>query len=377
MTIEMFLRQLALVVMGSLGAAGLAADDPLARYRVAGSATHYAEAIDASRAEVLELMASGVPGVSIAVGVDGRIVWAEGFGHANVEHRVAATPATKFRIGSVSKAMTTVALGVLLEEDRIDLDVPIQDYLPDFPASPDGVVTARHLASHRAGLRHYLPDGSDMLVRNHYDDVVAALAVFDDNAFAASPGEQFLYSSHGFNLLSAVMQRAADRPFLELMRDRVWSPMGLIETVADHTDAIVMDRAAPYERGIDGALQNAYYVDNSYKWAGGGFLSTPSDLVRFGFAAVDGSVISIATMDLLVAPPTFDGGSPVDQAYGLGWRDYGDGWIGHGGGSVGGTTAFYVHREDAVVLAITCNLSGCLQGHPDLVEVRHRFRRGR
>ena len=371
---RMFLRDLVLVVMGSLGIAASANDDPLAHYRVAASATHHAEAIEASRAEVLELMASGAPGVSIAVGVDGRIVWAEGFGYANVEHRVAVTPATKFRIGSVSKAMTTIAMGVLLEEDRIDLDVPIQDYLPGFPASPAGVVTARHLASHRGGVRHYLTDGSDYLVRDHYDDVVEALAVFEENPFAAPPGAQFLYSSHGFNLLSAVMQRAADRPFLELMRDRIFSPMGLIETVADHADAIVMDRAAPYERNSDGALQNAYYVDNSYKWAGGGFLSTPSDLVRFGFAAVDGTVISTDTMDLLAAPPAFDDGAPVDQNYGLGWQDYGDGWIGHGGGSVGGNTAFYVHREDAVVVAIVCNLSACLNGNSDLVEVRDLFR---
>ncbi len=344
------------------------------QFAVVESASVHADAIEKSRAEIAVLMQSGAPGVSIAVGVDDELVWAEGFGYANVEHSVPVTPLTKFRVGSVSKTMTSIALGLLYEEGLIDLDAPIQAYLPEFPIKEKGTVTSRLLASHRAGIRHYLPDGSDNLIKDHYDNVIAALEVFDRDPLIAVPGELYSYSSHGYNLLSAVLQRASGTDYLTLMRSRVFGPLRLIETVADHTDFIITDRASAYARR-DGSLINAPFVDNSYKWAGGGFLSTPSDLVKFGFGVFNSGILEPATLDLLLSPPLLPTGEIAEQNYGLGWRSFdeaGD-WVGHTGGSIGGNTLFMVNPEAQVVVAVVCNLSGCLGANPDLRRIGAYF----
>ncbi len=345
------------------------------RFAVMEPQSRYAEAIHLGRLEINKLMDTGAPGVSVAVGVNGELVWAEGFGFANVEHQLPVTPLTKFRIGSVSKSMTSIAMAQLYEEGVIDLDAPIQQYLPEFPVKEKGTVTLRLLASHRAGIRHYLPDGSDNLVKEHYDDVVDALEIFANDPLIAIPGDRYSYSSHGYNLISAVLQEASGVEFLALMRNRVWAPLDLIDTLADHTDFVIGNRAAPYIRR-DGKLINAPFVDNSYKWAGGGFISTPSDLVKFGFGVFNGDLIEDSTLELLLSPPllTFNG-QLADQNYGLGWMTFGgeDQWYGHTGGSVGGTTLFMVHPEANVVLGLVCNLTGCFGNEVDLLGIGENF----
>ena len=131
--------------------------------------------------------------------------------------------------------MTSIALAILVEEGKLDLDAPIQNYVKSFPVKDKGEVSARLLASHRAGIRHYLPDGSDNFVTTHYDDVVDALEIFSADPLLSTPGTEFSYSSHGYNLLSAVIQSASGQDFLTYMRERVWAPMKLLDTVADHT----------------------------------------------------------------------------------------------------------------------------------------------
>ncbi|MDA1372743.1 MAG: serine hydrolase [Proteobacteria bacterium] len=347
----------------------------LDRFDSVRPASDYQQAIDQSRAAIQVLLDAGAPGVSIAVGVDGELIWAEGFGFANVEYRAPVTTLTKFRIGSVSKSMTSIALARLYERGVIDLDVPIQTYLNEFPVKEKGPISLRLLASHRAGVRHYLPDGSDNLVKRHYDNVLDALEIFADDPLIAVPGERYSYSSHGFNLLSAVLQEASGVEFITLMREQVFSPLKLIDTVADHTDFIIENRAAPYTRRGDGRLRNAPFVDNSYKWAGGGFLSTPSDLVKFGFGVFNSGLLKEETLQLLLSPPLLPNGTIADQNYGLGWQHYrqlGD-WVGHGGGSVGGNSLFLVHREQNVVVAIACNLTGCLGANRELAEIANLF----
>lgn len=343
-------------------------------YAVVEPTSPYANAIARSRNEIQILMDSGAPGISIAVGVDGELVWTEGFGFADIEHEIPVTPLTRFRIGSVSKSMTSIALGLIYEQGLIDLDAPIQNYVPEFPEKEKGVVTARLLASHRGGIRHYLPDMSDNLVKEHYDNVIAALEIFSDDALIAAPGDRYSYSSHGYNLLSAAIQEASGTEFLTLMRDHVFAPLRLLDTVPDHTDYIVPNRAAPYARR-DGKLINAPYVDNSYKWAGGGFLATTADLVKFGFGVFNSGILKEETLQLLLSPPLLPNGTIADQNYGLGWMTFSEAprWVGHTGGSVGGNTLFMVNPDANIVVAVVCNLSGCLSGNENLREIGNYF----
>ena len=335
-------------------------------------ASKYEFAIENAREQLQVLIDNGVPGVSIAVGVDQQLIWAEGLGYANIENRTAVSPMTKFRVGSIAKPMTSIAMALLYERGLLDLDAPIQDYVSDFPVKEKGTVTLRLLASHRAGIRHYLPDGSDNLITKHYDDVKDGLEVFADDPLIAIPGEQYSYSSHGYNLLGVILQEVSGQDFVSLMREQVFGPLRLSATVADRTDYIIENRAAPYTRREDERLRNAPYVDNSYKWPSGGFLSTPSDLVKFGIGVFNGSIIKNETLELLLSPPILPNGEIADQNYGLGWRQFGE-WYGHTGGSVGGNTLFMVHPEHDVVVAVVCNLTACLDANPQLREIGDFF----
>ena len=348
---------------------------PLDRFDTVSAASNYEQAIIQAREEIQVLIDGGAPGVSIAVGIDDQLVWAEGYGYADVEFKAPVSTLTKFRIGSVSKSMTSIAMALLYEQGVIDLDVPIQTYLSEFPVKEKGPVTLRLLASHRAGVRHYLPDGSDNFITKHYNNVVDALEIFEDDPLLSVPGDEYSYSSHGYELLAATLQEASGEEFLGMMRARVFSPLKLIETVADHTDYIIENRAKPYTRAAGGRLRNAPYVDNSYKWASGGFISTPSDLVKFGFGVFNSGLIRDETLQLLLAPPLLPNGTIADQTYGLGWVDFnGDGsWFGHTGGSVGGNTLFMVHPEQNVVVAVVCNLSGYLGANRNLRDIGELF----
>src|SRR6516164_2014374 len=164
--------------------------------------TPYSEAERHARAVAHELLGRGIPGLAVASAVDGQIVYSEGFGYADLEERVPAWPTTKFRIGSVSKPLTAVALLQLVEQGKIDLDAPVQKYVPTFP-DKSGKITPRLLAGHLAGIRHY--KGDEFLIARHYDNVLEGLKIFEDDPLVAPPGSKFNYSSYGYNLLSAVI----------------------------------------------------------------------------------------------------------------------------------------------------------------------------
>lgn len=321
----------------------------------APTAAAYAQAVDQARERVQAAIAQrNLPGVSVAVGLDGEIVWAEGFGWADLEQRVPVTPLTRFRIGSASKPLTAAAVGLLYEAGRIDLDAPVQQYVPSFPAKRWPIST-RQLMGHIAGVRHYRGE-AEVLSSQHYDDVLDGLEIFAADSLLFRPGTDYSYSSYGWNLVGAVVQAAAGEAFLEFMRGEVFAPAGMSHTAPDDVSRIVPYRASFYARDTDGLLRNASYVDQSNKWPSGGFLSTPSDLVRFGFAMLDHGLLEPETVELLWTPLRLESGEST--GYGLGWfiRELeGRPVIGHGGSSIGGRTSFFIFPEERMVVAVTSN----------------------
>ena len=289
--------------------------------------------------------------------IDGKIVYSEGFGYADVEERVAAWSDTKFRIGSVSKPLTSAGMMLLVEQGKFDLDAPIQKYVPSFP-DKGAKVTPRMLAGHLGGIRHYKENEMDS--QKHYDTVVAGLERFENDPLVALPGTKFSYSSYGYNLLSAAIEAAAGERFLDYEQEHVFGPLSLRSTVADQPSQIIEHRARFYSRVKDKGLQNAEYVDNSYKWAGGGFLSTSEDLVRFGSALLQPGFLKRESLDLLFTPQrTKDG---TETPYGMGWfigkSKSGKRIYEHSGGSVGGSSELIVYPDAHLVVAFVCNFSG-------------------
>ncbi len=328
----------------------------------AAAAGHASRDFSSAAAEARELVKvwlaeHDAPGLTIAVMADGEIVWSQGFGMADLENRVPVRPHTKMRIGSVSKSLTSAAAGLLYEQGKLDLDAPVQKYVPSFPKKRYPI-TARLLGGHLAGIRGYLPGAeSEMFNTRHYDSVAAGLELFQDDPLLFEPGEKYSYSSHGFNLLSAVVEGASGQDFLSYMQENVFDPLGMKNTSADHTDQVIPYRTRFYERRDAGVWENAPYADNSYKWAGGGFISTAGDLLRFGRGIISGGLLKPKTVELLLTPQrTTDGKS---TGYGIGWRssedDRGRRQVGHGGSSVGGKARLVIYPDSQVILAMMIN----------------------
>ena len=299
--------------------------------------------------------------MSISVGKADKIVWSAGFGLADIEQNVPVRPGrTKFRIGSVAKPLTATGMAILYEKGKLDFDQPVQKYAPPFPQKR-WPITVRQVAGHLAGIRHYR--GQEFLSVKHYPTVDAGLEIFKNDTLLFEPGTNYSYSSYGWNLLSAVVEGSSGEDFLPFMSKNVFRAMGMKNTVADQIDSIVVDRSR-YYRLQDGKIINCRPVDNSYKWAGGGFVSTSEDLIQFAFAYLNATILKRETIDLLWQSQKKSNGQLTH--YGIGWSigtdTQGRKWVGHGGGSVGGTTFFRIYPKQGVVIAIITNMSGMRYG---------------
>ncbi|KAJ8003267.1 hypothetical protein DPEC_G00167650 [Dallia pectoralis] len=289
----------------------------------------YGAAIEVSRDLVQRVKDEvGAPGLVVGVSVDGTQVWCEGLGYADLENRVPCGPETVLRIASISKSLTTAAAARLWEQGKLDLDANVQKYVPEFPQKQfegqDVTITPRMVLSHLSGIRHYEkdpkkvwedrekakrpvkpPGGKDKsdtkikeakklpkknefsqeeyYLKDNFDSVIHALDLFKDDSLIFKPGTTFLYSTHAFTLLSAVVERASGQHFLDHMMMMFWQ-LGMLNTVPDKNDPIIYNRSRFYHFNKKGRIVNSPYVDTSYKWAGGGFLSTVRDLLLFGNA---------------------------------------------------------------------------------------------
>lgn len=317
----------------------------------------YLAAINAARQLVCDSLVPKIPGLQVAVAVDGKLVWSEAFGYADLARHTRVTRTTMFRIGSVSKPLTATAVAQLVQQGKLDLDAPVQRYVPSFPTKP-WPITTRELAGHLAGIRHYA--GNEFLSDTPYPSVTAGLAIFENDSLLSEPGTRFAYSSYGFNVISAVIEGASGETFLVYMGAHVIRPLRLTHTAPDRVDSLIPDRTTFYDRDtVHGGFQVAPPVDNSYKWAGGGFLSSAEDLVQFGSALLQPGFLPQASLDLLFTSQKTRDGQPT--GYGVGWfvttDSLGHHRAFHGGGSVGGTTAFGMDRDAHVAFALTSNLT--------------------
>lgn len=347
-------RQCILAVLCALSLSAAWAQAP----KTIASSAHQ-DAIARGRVVVDSLMkVSKTPGVSVAVGIDGQIVWSEGFGYADLEHRVPVTPASRMRIGSVSKVVTAAVLAKMIEQGRIDLDAPVQRYVSAFPEKKWSITT-RQLAGHQAGIRHYRND-AEVAINTHYNSVGDALAVFRDDSLLFEPGTKFSYSTHAWTLVSAVVESVCGVDFLACTKKNVLDPLGMKVLVPEHQDSLIVDRTDYYHVDAAGQLINAPEVDNSWKWAGGGFISNTEDLVRFGSAHLAPGFLNEATFKLAMTPQKTKTGEPTP--FGLGWMTFpepleGHTVIGHSGGSMGGTAMLILVPDRKLVVAVLGNLS--------------------
>ena len=331
-------------------------------------AAEHADAVERARPVVRTLVVEeNLPGLSLAVGIAGEIVWAEGFGWADIDDRRPVTPKTLFRVGSVAKPMTATAVGVLHERGLLDLDAPVRDYVPSFPEK-EWSVTTRQLMGHVAGVRHPPFDEELLYMRDHCESPLDGLERFADAPLRFAPGTRYRYSSYGWTLVGAVVEAAAGEPFLDVMQREVFDPSDMRDTALDDVLRPAARRTSfywPFAAGNTSyGVEDAADADNSCIQGAGGLLSTPSDVVRFGLATLDGRLLRPETLDMLRTPLELESGEST--GYGLGWfvrsapldpEAKPTTIFGHSGTSVGGFTSLMTLPEHDIVVAVTTNVS--------------------
>jgi CubicO group peptidase (beta-lactamase class C family) len=317
---------------------------------------------EAARRAVREMLERGaVPGASVAVARDGEIVWTEGLGLADVEQNVAATAETKFGIGSITKSLTTALAARLVDRGLLDLDAPIERYVPEFPHKGQGI-SVRLVAAHLSGLGTET-DTRLYTTATRYETTDAALAELRGERLAARPRERHLYGTASYTLIAAAVERAAKRDFVSAMREQVLEPLGMGDTVPNDRRAIVPNRTAFYvEEG--GRTVNAPYFDPSYKLAGAGYLSTAADVARLGAALLRPGFLEQKTRDELFRPLATAGGQETEFA--LGWRvgkdDRGRRIFYQPGGGLGISSWIVLYPDERLVVAVLTNKTGAPSG---------------
>lgn len=321
---------------------------------------------------ILRSIASqGIPGLSIAIAAADELVYAKGFGLADVENEVPVSTDTKFRTASIAKTLTAVAVMSLVEDGKIDLDAEVQAYCPEYPEKR-WPLTTRQLLGHLGGVRHY-KNADESLSTKHFSSLQSALNTFKDDPLLHEPGTKYLYSTFGFNLLGNVAEGSSSKKFLDLLDQRIFTPAEMRSTVADDSFALISHRARGYERptrgtirrrGADGdqkpgELYNAPFHDTSMKIPGGGLLSTPTDLVRFAIALNQGKLLQPATRKTMWTSQKTSGGKAT--SYGLGWRvktSDGREVVYHTGAQAGTSCVLLLLPASGTTIAIMSNLRG-------------------
>jgi len=328
-------------------------------------------AVDARQVRMfLEQMRNetGAPGISVAVSSGGRIILSEGVGLAELENRIPATGATVHNIGSVSKTLAVVGIMRLVELGLVKLDDPIRRYAPYFPIKSHPI-TIEHILTHTSGIRHYKPGEfgkNNLLEKQHFTKLEEAVAHFKDDPLLFEPGTLWSYSSHACNLLQAVIETASGVGFEDFLMLQIWEPAGMLSTSFDVPNRIVHHRGRGYDRDRRGRLRNTRYVDPSYKYAGGGMLSTVEDLCRFGIALNRGGLLKPETTALMLRVRLEKvleyrkdrDPRPRDFEQALIWRiSQLDGHkLVHHGGSVKGTrTQLFIFPDRDMVVALIAN----------------------
>lgn len=299
------------------------------------------------------ISAARIPALSVAVASGEGPVWTRAWGFSDLENHVVATPRTVFRLASISKTFTAAAAMALVEKGQLDLDAEVQQYVP-FPRKK-WPITTRQLLSHQAGIRHY--NGKDFNSTRHYSGVLESLLIFAMDPLEHQPGTKYLYSSYGFNLAGAVIERAARKDFAAFVRETVLTPAGVESIRPDDVFAVIPYRARGYRARKDGTIENCDLADLSNKLPGGGWLASAGDMVLYARALMAGQIVGRESLEAMWTRRKLASGETT--GYGLGWNIAeveGVKVIQHSGGQQGANTHLLLAPDKGIAIAVLSNM---------------------
>ena len=256
-----------------------------------------------------------IPGLSVAVLRDGKVVRAKGYGLASVEVSVPATAETIYPIGSLSKQFTATAILLLVQAGKVRLDDPMGKYLADLPQTWQAV-TVRDLLNQTSGIPEWVPDpDKDPLLKAYpLAEIVRHAA---EKPLAFLPGTSYAYSNTNYNLLAGIIEKVSGKPYGDFLQERLFKPLGMSATGTYDPQEAVKGRSAGYDRSQGIVYNNVIFYDPSYLAGAGGLQSTVGDLVKWDVAVSGGRVLPVSVMSQAWTPPSLPDGAKTD--YGMGW----------------------------------------------------------
>lgn len=263
-----------------------------------------------------------LPSLSVAIGQGEKVIFAKAIGFADVDNKMKANQNTQYSVGSLAKPMTGIALAKLFDAGLIDLKSKVSDYV-NKPSYTDSF-TIEELAAHIAGVPHDTPerDVAEFVEVKDHKSPFEAFYVFDSHPLLFSPGTKYKYSSNGYILLSAVIETAAKKNYVDFLKASIWEKLGMTQTELD-TSFAGRENEATYYSNINkgGGYEKAVTKrDRSFLFGGGGFISTPTDLIKMSQAAYVEKYLSPSAKHLLYTPVKLRNGEVNSDKYSLGWR---------------------------------------------------------
>ena len=320
----------------------------------------YSSLAPAARADAVddyiqaEMKKQNIPGLSLAVVKDGKVVKAQGYGLANVELRVPATADTVYEIGSVTKQFTAAAILMLVEQGKVGLDDTVGKYVE---GTPDAwkAVTVRHLLTHTSGIKSYtgLPDFRKMTVLPTTKEELVRLMAGHPLEFA--PGAKWAYNNTGYFLLGLVIEKAGAKPYADFLREHIFTPLGMTSTRVNDESAVIANRASGYSRD-KGALRNADAISMTWPYAAGAIVSTVTDLAKWDAALNTERLLKKGSRDAMWTRVKLNDGKESD--YGFGWsvgQVRGRRNLSHGGGIPGFSAFLSRFPEDGWTVVVLTN----------------------
>ena len=258
---------------------------------------------------------------SVLVAEHGQVIYSKGLGLADREWGVPNAADTKFRIGSITKTFTAIAVMKLAEQGAIKLDATVSDYLPEYPRANGAKITIRQLLNHTSGIPNYTEFPGYWREFSRQPLTTESLVkLFADSALRFEPGARFQYSNSGYVLLGAIIEKVTGQPYEQALAQRIFEPAGMKNTGYDRTRPLLLQRARGYDHTFAG-YANAPYVDMSVPFSAGALYSTVGDLYLLDRALAEGKLLSKESIALMCQPQGAAGGPeiPAGGSYGYGW----------------------------------------------------------
>jgi CubicO group peptidase (beta-lactamase class C family) len=296
-------------------------------------------------------------GVSVAVMREGKLIHAAGYGFADLEQAVPATPLTVYRIASVTKQFTAALVLRLAERGEIDLDADIRKYLPDFDTG-GRKVTVTQLLNHTSGIADLTRIPAAMAQRCLDLSVPEVFAYISKEPFDFEPGERFRYNNSGFWLLGVIIERVTGKPYSQAIRELLLGPLGLDRTRYDEPARIIARRARGYAL-VGKELQNSECNSPTRPYASGALLSTVMDLLDWQQGLFSGKAVGAALQQRMITRGRLNSGAPIPYGFGLALSEFrGAQRIAHSGGIVGFSAFLSHYPEQDLTIAVIANTMG-------------------